>query len=119
MDKYLGPTVPRFQFELLEISIEGEMMNEGIRPHWSSVSKDAIGVVAKMSLQSSFFNSLVDESEPIVEPWGASCIIRKQDSDGYVDCLVRGDFMTINLSTAGLQTMASTILNIFWKRLLC
>ena len=116
MDNFLGPSVPRFQFLLKELSISGEILNEGIRPHWSTVSKDAVGVVSKLSVQANFFNSLVQEHEPILEPWEMTCVVRKEEVNGYLDCLVKGDFLNINLSTACLQTMASTVMNMFGGR---
>lgn len=116
VDNFLGPTVPRFQLKLNELSISGEVLNEGIRPHWSAVSKDGVGVVGKLGLQSSFFNSLVQEHEPIIEPWELSCVVRKQETNGFLDCLIKGDYLKVNLSTACLQTMASTLMNVFGVR---
>lgn len=116
MDNFLGPSVPRFQFELSELSVNGEIINEGIRPHWSTVSKDAVGVVCKLGIQSSFFNSVVQEHEPILEPWTMTCIVRKLDSNGFLDCLINGDILNVNLSTACLQTIASTVMNMLGDR---
>jgi hypothetical protein len=112
VDNFLGPTVPRFQLEMSGLSVTGEALNEGIRPHWSSVSKDAVGVVCSLGVQSSFFNSIVQEHEPIVEPWTVTCVVRKEESNGFLDCLVNGDVLNVSLSTSCLQTMASTVMNI-------
>ena len=117
VDNFLGPAVPRFQLGLDEMSVIGEMVNEGIKPRWSKLSKDSVGVVCKFGVQASFFNSIVQAHEPILEPWSLSCTIRKEDSNGYLDCLINGDFLNLNLSTNCLQTLASTSMNILGGRL--
>jgi hypothetical protein len=108
--------VPRFQINLKDISLKGQVLNEGIRPHWSTVSKDAIGITGGLCVDSSFFNSLVQCHEPILEPWKMTIVVRKQDSDGYLDTLIHGDYMNLNMSTAFLQTIASTLKNIVGVR---
>jgi hypothetical protein len=107
-DVFLGPNTPRIQFELYDNFIEGRMYWEGITPHSMMTSKDTVGITGGCKIRSSFFNSLVQHSEPIIDPWTSSIVVRKRADHG-VEVALTGDYMNINISTAFLQTLASVI----------
>lgn len=107
-DVFLGPGTPRIQFELYDNFIDGRMYWEGIMPHTLMTSKDCIGITGGCKMRSSFFNSLVQHSEPIIDPWSSNLVLRKNAENG-LEVSITGDHMNINISSALLQTLASVI----------
>jgi hypothetical protein len=107
-DVFLGPSTPRIQFEAYDSFIDGRMYWEGITPHSLMASKDCIGFTGGCKIRGSFFNSLVQRSEPIIDPWVSDLVVRKSAENG-VEVAITGDNMNINISTALLQTLASVI----------
>jgi hypothetical protein len=112
LDAFLGPLSPRMQLEVYDINVDGEIINGGIKPSFSAASKDSLGVTGGLKVRQSFFNSMVQSLEPILEPWALTYVVRKQESDGFLDVLVKGDALNLNVSSSCLQTVAAIVLQV-------
>ena len=113
LDAFLGPLVSRIYINVSDIYVDCELLNEGINPNFSAASKDSVGLTGGFKLNVNFFNSLVQTNEPLLEPWSMTYVIRKKESEGFLDFLVKAESLNLNLSTSCLQTIAAFIMQMF------
>jgi hypothetical protein len=114
IDTLLGPRMPRFQLNISDIYLQGDLSHPGVAPHLSHNFSHSLhcDVFSGVTLESSFFNSKVSAHEPILEKYSLEASILKSVTDNSVKIRFCDKTpLLINVSTAVLQTAAAIILS--------
>lgn len=115
IESLLGPKMPRYQFNLSTPSLRGSFSHDGLTPKmsFSSTANLHTNLTGSLTIESSFFNSLVGAHEPLIEPYTIRLSILKNPSTGSIkiDLQDKGP-LVFNISTPLMQTIAAFVISL-------
>jgi hypothetical protein len=114
IDNLLGPKMPRYQMNISSPSFHGTFSHDGLAPKLSFGTSNLItDLRGSVSIESSFFNSIVGAHEPLIEPFTFKVSVAKSDTTGSI----KVDFhdegpLVFNISTTLMQTLAAFVISL-------
>ena len=114
LDSLLGPKMPRFQFNISNLNFSGNMSHHGLTPKISYPSSNLNSKFkGGVTIDSSFFNSIVGSHEPLIEPYTLilSIMTDPKNHSLSIDFKDRGHLM-INISSTLMQTLSALVVSL-------
>jgi hypothetical protein len=115
IESLLGPKMPRYQFNLSAPSLQGTFSHDGLTPKmsFSSTANLHTNLMGSLTIESSFFNSLVGAHEPLIEPYTITVSVLKNAITGSIkiDIQDKGP-LVFNISTTLMQTIAAFVISL-------